>query len=93
MEEDNEVNFENQLTVETETGEKVKLNVLDIIDSYAFNKSFIIYNFEDEPDSVYASILNEGENTYSLDTITNQEEIDYITSEIERVLAEKDEED
>ena len=93
MEEDNEVNFENQLTVETDRGEKVKLNVLDIIDSYAFNKSFIIYNFEDEPDSVYASILNEGENTYSLDTITNQEEIDYITSEIERVLAEKDEED
>lgn len=83
---------DNKLTIEIETGEKVKIDVLDIIDSYAFNKSFIIYNFEGEEDAVYASILNEGETTYSLDTITDPEEIQYITSEIERVLAEKDEE-
>ena len=83
---------DNKLTIEIETGEKVKINVLDIIDSYAFNKSFIIYNFEGEEDEVYASILNEGETTCSLDTITDPEEIQYITSEIERVLAEKDEE-
>lgn len=78
----------NQLTIMNESGEKKVVNVLDIIDSYAFNKSFIIYNFTEEPQRLYASILNEKETSYSFDTITNPDEVDYITAEIKRVANE-----
>ena len=59
--------MDNKLTVTAEDGTRVEINVLDIIDSYAYNKTFT---------------------SYSLDTITNQEEINYINSEINRVANE-----
>ena len=78
----------NQLSIQVETGEKKIVNVLDIIDSYAFNKSFIIYNFTENPERLYASILNEKETSFSFDTITNPDEIEYIKAEVKRVANE-----
>ena len=48
----------------------------------------MIYTFSNENKTVFASILNETDTSYSLSTITNQEEIDYINSEINRVCKE-----
>ncbi len=80
--------MENKLTISTKDGTVVEINVLDIIDSYTYNKTFMIYTFANENKSIFASILNESDTSYSLDTITNQEEINYINSEINRVSNE-----
>lgn len=82
---------ENKLIVTTEDGTEVEINVLDIIDSFTYNKKFIIYTFTNENKSIFAAVLNESDSSYSLENITNQEEIDYINSEINRVCFEKDE--
>ena len=80
--------MEIKLAITTDDGNRVVVNVLDIIDSYTYNKTFLIYTFSNENKSIFASILNESDTSYSVDTITNQEEIDYINSEINRVSSE-----
>lgn len=87
-----EEKYENTLTINFTDGARATINVIDIIDSYAFNKSFMIYTFAGNPSSVFASVLNMSDTSYSLGTITNQEEIDYINSEIDRVVDEGDNE-
>ncbi len=77
---------DNKLKVTIEDGSEVTVNVLDIIDSLEFNKTFIIYTVNDNNENIFASILNETETTFSLDTITDKREIDYINSEIDRVV-------
>jgi len=80
--------MEIKLSITTEDGNRVVVNVLDIIDSYTYNKTFLIYTFANENKSIFASILNESDTSYSIDTITNQDEINYINSEINRVTSE-----
>ncbi len=77
---------DNKLKVTIEDGSEVTVNVLDIIDSLEFNKTFIIYTVNDNKENIFASILNETETSFSLDTITNKNEIDYINKEIDRVV-------
>lgn len=76
--------MENKLTIKIEDGSSVTINVLDIIDSYTYNKTFMIYTLDGENKTVFASVLNESDVTYSLDTITDEEELNYINSEITR---------
>ena len=38
----------NSLTIKVEDGRMANINVLDIIDSSVFGKTYIIYTFEDE---------------------------------------------
>ena len=78
----------NKLKVTIEDGTVVEINVLDIVDSLEFNKTYIIYTINNEEDTVFSSILNETETSYSLDTITDQKELDYINNEIDRVVSE-----
>ena len=78
----------NQMMITVETGEKKVANIFDIIDSFAFNKSFIIYNFEDDPDSLYGSIINETDTTVTFEPVTDPNEIEYIRAEIKRVANE-----
>ena len=80
--------MDNKLQIMIHDGQMVTINVLDIIDSNVYNKSFIIYTLEGENETVFASIINEENNSYSLDTIINQDEINYINSEIDRVTSE-----
>ncbi len=89
---DENYEFDNKLNVTFSNGQTVAIDVLDIIDSKAYNKSFIIYTVNEDDENVFASILNEGTSAYSLDTITNQDEIDFINSEINRVVTELEEE-
>lgn len=79
---------DNKLKVTIEDGSEVVINVLDIVDSFEFNKTFIIYTVNNQEDTIFSSILNESENDYSLDTITDQKEIDFINNEIDRVVSE-----
>lgn len=79
---------DNKLKVTIEDGSEVTVNVLDIIDSLEFNKTFIIYTINNEEDTIFSSILNETETTFSLDTITDQKEIDFINNEIDKVVSE-----
>lgn len=81
-------NTNNKLKVTIEDGTTVDVNVLDIVDSLEFNKTFIIYTINNQEDTIFSSILNETEATFSLDTITDQKEIDYINNEIDRVVSE-----
>lgn len=83
---------DNILKVTVEDGSIVDVKVLDIIDSARFNKTFIIYTINGDESNVFASILNEKEESYSLDTIKEQDEIDYINEEIDRVVEEMKEE-
>lgn len=86
-----EEKFDNTLNINFTDGTNATINVLDIINSYAFNKSFMIYTFSGNEGKIFASVLNESDTSYSLDTITSQDEINYITAEIDRVVAEEDE--
>lgn len=79
---------DNILKVTVEDGSIVDVKVLDIIDSARFNKTFIIYTVNGDESNVFASILNEKEESYSFDTIKEQDEIDYINEEIDRVVEE-----
>ncbi len=83
--------LENKLMITVEDGSKKVINVLDIIDSYVFNKSYMIYTFEDETNALYASIIDESDNSFSLEPITSQEELNYIDGEIDRVASELEE--
>lgn len=78
----------NKLVVTAENGQDVTINVLDIIESEEFNKTFMIYNIDGNNEAIFASILNEKEDTFSLDTITEQKEIEFINHEIDRVVQE-----
>lgn len=82
----------NKLEVTIEDGTTVTVNVLDFVDSLEFGKTFIIYTVNNESDTIFASILNETEDSYSLDTITDQKELDFINNEIDRVVSEVNEE-
>lgn len=81
----------NKLTVKAENGKDVTINVLDIINSEEFGKTFMIYNIDGRDDVVFASILNENDDDFSLDTITDSKEIDFINAEIDKVVAENQE--
>jgi hypothetical protein len=83
----------NKLTVKAENGKDVTINVLDIIDSEKFGKTFMIYNIEGRDDVIFASILNESDEDFSLETITDSKEIDFINEEIDRVVAEAEEQE
>ena len=85
-------NGDNKLEVNID-GDKVKINVLDIIKSNVYGKTFILYTVNDENETVFASILNEKEDSYSLDPIVEKNEIDYINLEINRVAEELREEE
>lgn len=80
--------MDNKLTITIETGEKKVINVLDIIDSYTFNKTFMIFNLEENPSRLFGGILNEKETSYSVDPVTDSVELEYLNKEIERVINE-----
>ena len=82
----------NKLEVTIEDGTTVTVNVLDFVDSLEFGKTYIIYTVNDQSDTVFASILNETEDSYSLDTITDPKELDFINNEIDMVVSELSEE-
>lgn len=84
-----EKEFDNTLNVQIENGGNITIQVLDIIDDNPFNKSFIIYSVPGN-DSIFASILNEGETDYSIDTIEDEKELEYINDIIKKAIEESE---
>lgn len=84
-----EEEFDNKLLVTVEGGRQAEISVIDIIQSDEFNKEFILYTLGDDKETVYASILNESESSFSLDTIEDPKEIDFINDEIEKLANEE----
>lgn len=84
--------YDNKLTLKTEDGSEISISVIDIVDSDEFDKTFIIYTLQDNNTNVFASILKETDLTYSLDTITNNNEIDFV-NELIKYFTEDDLED
>ena len=82
--------MDNKLPITIENGARAVINVLDIIDSYVYDKTFMIYTFDNDNQTIFASVLNEDDTSYSLDKITSQEEINYINAEINRVVSEQE---
>ena len=69
----------NKLVVNGENGNKVILNVIDIIAIKELNKEYIIYTIEgDSSDNIYASIFVEDETSYIIKTIENDDEWEIV---------------
>ncbi len=82
---------ENILTVNSENGKKIKLNVIDIIAIEELNKEYIIYTIVgDNSDNIYASILIEDETTYTIKTIENDEEWEIVQNIINEMSANQE---
>ena len=79
---------DNRLSLYDENGVLVNINVLDILDENEFGVEFIIYTLEGDDETVYASILNEKEDSYSLDTIYDENQMQYINNYIENTIQE-----
>lgn len=70
--------LDSKLTIKNENGENVVINVFDIVDSDEFDKTFIIYSLENDSNTLYASILKEDDLSFSLNTIMEEKEINYV---------------
>lgn len=82
---------ENILTVNSENGKKIKLNVIDIIAIEELNKEYIIYTIVgDNSDNIYASILIEDETTYTIKTIENDEEWEIVQNIVNEMSANQE---
>lgn len=84
--------FDNKLVLKTENGTDLSISVIDIVDSDEFDKTFIIYTLQENNTNVFASILNEKDLSYTLDTITDSKEIDFV-NELIKYFTEDDLED
>lgn len=71
--------MDNVLTVKNESGKDVNIEVLDIVEgSYdGTNKEYIVYSLQNN-EQILVSILNEKEESYSIDDIETKEEYDYV---------------
>lgn len=68
-------------------GRQVEIDVLDIVESSEYQKEYIIYSIvELNNEEVFVSILNETEETYSLDTISDEKEYKHVVSLLEEIL-------
>lgn len=66
--------IDTKLTVNLD-GKDVTIDVLDIFESEEYNKEYIVYNILDlNNDEIFISILNETEDSFSLDIIESDEE-------------------
>ena len=74
---------ERSLIVKTENGKDIKIEVLDILD-LDYNgivKQYIVYKLENR-EELLISILNEQEESYSIETIESVEEYNYVQNKI-----------
>lgn len=84
-----EEEFNRKLKLTDENGLPIVINVIDILDENEFNKEFIIYTLEGDDDTIFASVLNEKEDSYSLDAINNDNEINYVNEYIDKLVEEE----
>lgn len=71
---------ENILTVTIDNeGNYIDIRVIDFLEDNESNKTYIVYNIlNDQNEEVYISILDEKEDSYTLRTIEDEEELKMI---------------
>lgn len=81
----------NKLVVNGENGNKITLNVIDIIAIKELNKEYIIYTIEgDSSDNIYASIFVEDETSYTIKTIENDDEWEIVQNIINEMSSNQE---
>ncbi len=81
----------NKLVVNGENGNKITLNVIDIIAIKELNKEYIIYTIEgDSSDNIYASIFVEDETSYTIKTIENDDEWEIVQNIINEMSSKQE---
>ena len=75
-----EIVMDNKLSVNTVNGGKIDIIVLDIVEGLYNNiaKKYIVYCLDNNSDDIMISILNETNDSFSLDTIDDNDEFQYI---------------
>lgn len=73
------------LKVTAANGTEIEINVIDIVKSEEFNKEYVIFSLNEDNDNVYSSILVEDENSFDLQAITNQDEIEFVAEVIKKI--------
>ena len=69
--------MDEKLNVTGPNGEELIIDVIDILEDEETGKSYIAYNIDGSDDS-FISILNEQENSYSLEMIYDDEELERV---------------
>ena len=71
--------MDNVLTVKNESGKDVSIEVLDIVEGNynGIARQYIVYSLTNNK-QILVSILNEKEDSYSIDNIETKEEYDYV---------------
>lgn len=77
----------NKLTVKL-NNKDITIDVIDIVTNPKIeNREYMVYTIDGlDKDEIFASILNESETSYSLDTIENEEELNFINTYIRDVI-------
>lgn len=72
--------MDNRLSVNVANGGKIDIIVLDIVEGLYNNikKKYIVYCLENNSNDIMISILNETDDSFSLDTIDDNSEFQYI---------------
>lgn len=75
-----EIVMDNRLSVNVANGGKIDIIVLDIVEGLYNNikKKYIVYCLENNSNDIMISILNETDDSFSLDTIDDNSEFQYI---------------
>lgn len=79
--------MENKLTINTGNGQ-VEIEVLDIFESPVYHRQYIVYKMPSGED-LYVSILNNAEDSYSLDNITDDQEFEHAMDLLNELLEEE----
>ena len=77
--------FDYTLNVHLSDDSNATINVLDIVESFVYKKKFIIYTFEGENKTIFASIIKDYGDFVNLEKIKSEDEINFINNEINRV--------
>ena len=77
--------FDYTLNVHLSDDSNATINVLDIVESFVYKKKFIIYTFEGENKTIFASIIKDYGDFVNLEKIESEDEINFINNEINRV--------
>lgn len=79
--------MDNKLTVNTGNG-PVEIEVLDVFESPEYQKQYIIYKMPTGED-LYISILNETDQSYNLDNVTDPVEFEHAMTKLNQLLEEE----
>ena len=75
-----------KLTVLSEDGKEITIDVIDIFNFEDNTTEYILYSIED---NIYASILLEDDNSYTLKTIDNKEDYARVMMRIDELISEE----